>query len=270
MKRALYSLDDEEFITFLGRTQDVLSQHEIPYAFVGGVASQAHIASALCKQNKRTLSEMSHSSDIRIQDYLRATDDVDITLDLRKFGNDPQDVLVTQRVVNAVKDIADDEIYSSPLQNVVAIKLERLGAKRPTFRLGLNEDADSPDSELSLNFYYGPQDTNARWSPQMIEFENIHYYPFFDSAQTIAIPYGETSVIPLRVKGLEALLATKIARARPKDWADIMSIYQYNTQAGVPVNVSEVERLLCSPDPKYQVVNSELVASFEKFKTLIE
>lgn len=270
MKRALYSLDDEEFITFLGRTQEVLSHHEIPYMFVGGVASQAHIAGGLSKQMNRTLSEMSHSSDIRIQDYLRATDDVDITLDLRKFGDNPQDVLVSQRVVNAVKEIAGDELYSSPLQNVVSIKLERLGAKRPTFRLGLNEDADSPDRELSLNFYYSPQDTNTRWSPQMIEFENAHYYPFFDSAQTIAIPYADNSVIPLRVKGLEALLATKIARARPKDWADIMAIYQYNTKAGVPVNMQEIERLLCSPDSKYQVTNESLIASFEKFQALVK
>jgi hypothetical protein len=264
MKRALYSLDDEEFVTFLGRTQEVLQNHGIPYMFVGGVASQAHIASALTKQENKALYDLAHNSDVRIQDHLRATDDVDITLDLRAFG-DAQDVRVAQRVLNAVADIEGEGLYSSPMHNVVEIKLERHGAKRPVFRLGLNENADSSDRELSLNFYYSPQDTNTRWPAQMVEFDHANYYPFFDSAQTVALPYSQTAVIPLRVKGLEALLATKLARARPKDWADIIAIYQHSQEAGIPLNVDAIKDLLCAPDPRLGITNEALVHAYTQF-----
>jgi len=271
MKRALYSLDDEEFMTLLERTDLALKNRNIPYMFVGGVATQAHIANYLCQKEKATLYGLAHS-EFRIQDHLRATDDADITLDPRKISDDPRDLRVYQEVMDVLHDIeGDDGLYASPTGNhLVSIKLERSGRKRPIFRLGLDKDADSSDSEVSLNLYYGPNDTNDRWPREMVEFEDRYYFKFFDTCERVSIPFSPERNVDINVKGIEQLLATKIARARPKDWADLLLLYEHAQEAGSPIDMGEVERLLSATDPRYDVPNTILVNRLEKLKVLIK
>lgn len=271
MKRALYSLDDEEFMTLLERTDTVLKDRNIPYMFVGGVATQAHIVKCLAKTQGKTLYDLTHSQDFRIQDHLRATDDADITLDPRGISKDPSNTKVYSEIMAALKQIEGTGPYMSPTgEHLVSIKLERLGKKRPVFRLGLDEEADSQDSEVSFNFYYGPQDTNNRWAQEMVDFERNHYFDFFKTAQRIKIPFSEGRPISLDVKAIEPLTATKIARAREKDWSDILLLYRHSNEAGEPIDLGEVERLLSSKDSRYQIPNQVLMDRFEKFKFLIK
>lgn len=272
MKRALYSLDDEEFITLLERTDQVLRGRNLPYMFVGGVATQAHIVKYLCKKKEgTTLYDLSHDHDFRIQDHLRATDDIDITLDPRAISDNILDVRVSQEVIDSLKEIEGNGVYTSPTGNhLVSIKLERSGAKRPIFRLGLDEEADSPDSEVSFNLYYGPKDTNNRWPQEMVDFERANYFGFFDTAESISIPFCPGKNIDLRVKGVEQLLATKIARAREKDWTDLLLLYRHSNEAGQPVDLAEIKRLLHAEHPTYKVSNERLINRFEKFKHLIK
>ena len=272
MKRALYSLDDEEFMVLLERTDEVLRGRNIPYMFVGGVATQAHIANCLCKKNGTTLHNLAHSSEFRIQDHLRATDDADITLDTRKISDNPHDLKVHQEIMDALHDIeGDGGIYSSPTGNhLVSIKLERSGKRRPVFRLGLDKEADSPDSEVSLNLYYGPQDTNDRWPREMVEFEDKHYFEFFDTCKRISLPFSSGTNVNINVKGIEQLLATKIARGRPKDWSDLVLLYEHCRDACNPADLAEVERVLTARDKRYNVPNDILIGRFEKFKALIK
>ncbi len=272
MKRPLYSIDDEEFMTLLERTGEVLRARSIPYIFVGGVATQAHIVNYLCqKREGTTIYGLSHDHDFRIQDHLRATDDADITLDTRRISDNSQDVKVHQELIESLRDIEGEGDYISPTgDHLVSIKLERSGAKRPVFRLGLDRDADSPDSEVSLNFYYGPEDTNNRWPKEMADFERANYYDFFNTVQNLSIPFSPGKNVNLLVKGVEQLLATKIARAREKDWTDILLLYRHSNESGKPINMSEIERLLSAEDSRYHTSNLVLLDRFDRFRNLVK
>jgi hypothetical protein len=271
MKRQLYDLTDEEFMTLLERTDSVFRNREIPYMFVGGVATQAHIVNYLCQKEKKTLYDLANSDKFRIQDHLRATDDVDITLDSRKISKYSSDIKVHQEIMEVLNEIKGEGIYTSPSRNhLVSIKLERPGKKRPIFRLGLDKEADSPDSQISLNFYYGPEDTNDRWPKEMVDFERANYFDFFNTAKCISIPFSHEGNIDLNVKGIEQLLATKIARARVKDWADILLLYGHAIKAGQSINLNEVKKILHAKHPRYDIPNETLIDKFEKFKFWIK
>ena len=272
MKRALYSIDDEEFMALIERTGQTLSQRAIPYMFVGGVATQTHIVNYLCKKEGTTLQDLSHSPNFRIQDHLRATDDIDITLDARILDEEGSNkVRVSQEIMEALKEIEGEGVYESPSgEHLVSMKLERLGSKRPVFRLGLDREADSPDSEVSLNLYYGPNDTNNRWPSEMVEFEKANYFDFFETATDIQIPFTQDRKVRLLVKGPEQLLATKIARAREKDWTDMLLLYRHANESGNSIDLKEVEQLLSARDPRYHVTNDNLINRFKKFKYLIK
>ena len=83
MKRQLYDLTDEPFVMFVDRLDEVLKGEEIRYNVVGGVASQAYILDMLSKKHDRPIDGLVRYEDVRVQDYLRSTDDVDIALDLK-------------------------------------------------------------------------------------------------------------------------------------------------------------------------------------------
>jgi len=271
MKRALYSLDDEEFMTLLERTDGVLRSRNIPYMYVGGVATQAHIINYICKKEGTTLCELAHSNGFRIQDHLRATDDADITLDTRGISDGSSPVEAQREVMDVLREIEGEGLYTSPTSNhLVAIKLDRPGVRRPVFRLGLDTEAESPDSEVSFNLYYGPEDTNTRWPQEMMEFERQNYFDFFNTAKRISIPYCPAKNVDVNVKGIEQLLATKIARAREKDWTDLLLLHKHSLEAGEPINLDEVQKLLSAEDPKYHVPSELLMERFEKFRFLIK
>ena len=72
------------------------------------------------------------------------------------------------------------------------------------------------------------------------------------------------------MKGPEQLLATKIARAREKDWTDMLLLYRHANESGNSIDLKEVEQLLSARDPLYHVTNDNLINRFKKFKYLIK
>ena len=266
MKNQIYTLADEDFITLLERTHNAFNELRIPFMFVGGVATQTHITNYLC-QSAKTLSELVDSPDFRLQDYLRATDDVDITLDKNEF----RQVDLIKKIFEAYKLIqGENGLFVSPSENhLVAIMLDRHGAKRPVFKLGIDKEPEAvaldSDRLVSLNFYKGPEDTNTRWSSEIRDFERRYYYDFMNRGVDVKIPYCPGKNITLRVKKAEDLLATKLVRGRPKDWDDILALTQYSAEAGKPIDYNEVGRLLTSEDPKYGKPNLAFVERFEEF-----
>ena len=269
MKRALYSLADEEFVTLLARTDSAFQEAKMPYMFVGGVATQAHIANYLCKENNKTILDLVESSDFRIQDYLRATDDVDITIDPRNSDNE---IEVGKKVLYVLDDIVGKEgtFMSISGDHLVCIDLQRKGIKRPLFRLGLDKEANNPERVASFNFYFGPEDTNDRWNNDIREFEKQYYFDFMDKGTQINIPYCPQKNIVLKVKKVEDLITTKIIKGREKDWTDILSLVKHSKNAGMPVDYKKIEEMLCNDKNEYQKPNLNFVEKFEKFNKVIK
>lgn len=270
MKRALYDLTDEEFALLVDRMVISLDQSVIPFMFVGGIASQTYIASALCKKYRKNLLELAESNDFRVQDYLRATDDLDITLDPRKIQGEQGEITFNQKILDALKNVVSDGgVYTSLSGNhLVNIAIERMGLKRPVFRLGLDTDANDPEKTSSVNFYSGPEDTNNRWSGDVISFEKQHYFDFMKDVQRVSIPYASGRSLIVPVKKLEHLIATKIVRSREKDWSDVIGLTKYNEMAGIPVSYDEVRSVLATPITGSGQSHLSFTEKFDKFMEL--
>lgn len=268
MKRALYTIADEEFATLLERTHNAFEESGIKYMLVGGTAIQSHLAKYLCRDGK-TMSDLVESPDFRIQDYFRATDDIDMTLNRNGHGYD--EVQFAQHILSILDKIEGRKEgegcgeHMSPTENhIVSIKIDRRGVFRPIFNLGL-DNSPSSDRAVSFNMYKGPKDTNERWSQEIREFEGLHYDEFMERREKVTIPFCKSKNLYLMVKNPEDLIATKVIRGREKDWADALSLARQSELSGRSIDYSQIEKILCSPDPKYEVPNAVLVEKFEQF-----
>jgi hypothetical protein len=268
MKSQTYTLADEDFLTLLERTDVTFRKLGIPFMFVGGIATQAHIANYLCGETK-TLKDLVDSSDFRLQDYFRATDDVDITLDKNGFP----EVDFYKKLFEAFKEMRgeNDGLFVSPsTDHLVSISMERQGAKRPVFRLGIDKEAQDSERVVAFNLYKGPEDTNERWSQEIRDFEKQNYYDFMNRGVNMAVRYCPGKSIPLRIKRVEDLVATKLIRGRPKDWEDILGLTTYSADAGKPINYEEIGKILCKDDPKYGKPNLVFVEKFEQLMSHVK
>jgi len=268
MKNALYTITDEEFATLLERTNDAFEKSKIKYMLVGGTAVQSHLAKILCVGGK-TITNLVESPDFRVQDYFRATDDIDLTLNRNGHGYD--DVQLGQAILSVLDDIEGKKEGSgygdhmSPTENhIVSIKLDRRGVSRPIFSLGLDGSPNS-DKAVSFNIYKGPKDTNERWAAEIREFELLHYDEFMERRENVKIPFCSNKNLYWMVKNLEDLIATKVVRGREKDWADVLLLARQSELASKPINYSQVEKILCTPDKRYDKPNLAFVEKFEQF-----
>lgn len=267
MKRAIFTLADEQFLTLLERTHLEFEREKIPYILVGGAAVQAHILNYICQKEGVTIRELVESPSFRVQDHLRGTDDIDITLDTRVLGSDTDTAQKILGCLNAI--VGENGSYISPSENhLVNVKLERTGLKRPIFGICLDRDELNDDDKVSFNLYHGPKDTNRRWASDMREFEEKFYFDFMSRASTINLNYCKQGrSITLRVKSPEDLLATKIARSREKDWSDSLSLFRHSREAGNPINLHMVEALLYSPDAQGNP-NLDLTRKYDNFENV--
>ncbi len=273
MKKEIYSLADEEFVTLLDRTHRAFEKNAVPYMLVGGVAIQAHIIQYLCKTGK-TLLDLIKDPNFRMQDHLRATDDIDITLK----GNGEDEIAFANRLYNVLDDIVgkkegeEEGVFFSPTRNhLISIALSRKGLSRPIFRLGVDKEPD-PESIVSFNLYKGAKDTNERWGQEIRDFESKFYYVFMDRAMEVEVPYcsGQEEKINLRVKKPEDLIATKLIRGRPKDINDILSLANHSEEAEMPIDYDAVRDILCSNDPRYNKPNLAFVEKYEWFIDMLK
>lgn len=273
MKRSLYTIADEEFATLLERAHASFAAKGMRYMLVGGVATQAHIVSNLCKDG-RTLMDFVEDPNFRLQDFLRATDDVDITLSPEKSGElmtDEERVKHAEKVYSVLDEIVGDKnhyghgLFISPTgEHLVAISLERKGIARPVFMLGL-DNKPTEDKNVSFNLFKGPEDTNPRWGNDIFEFERRFYNDFMDRGVELEVPFSDGKKIALRVKKIEDLLATKIIRGRDKDLWDTLSLARHSERAGTPIDYEAIRKLLSGNDPIYDKPTISFIEKFEKF-----
>ena len=259
MKRALFDLTDEEFATLLERTDLAFRNAGIPYMFVGGSAVQTINSSYLCDHFGMSLIDLANSDKVRMQDCLRATDDVDIALKL-----DGDAVEASKRIYSALNGIVG-EAFSPTEEHIVTIGWNRKGHVKPQFLLGIDDIVD-PSAIAAFNIYRAPKDLK---DSALDEFEERFYDIFLNRAVDIKIPYCSGKTITLRVKNPEDTLATKIVRGREKDMADALSLAKYSLMAGKPIDYRIVESTLCGKERKYDVPNTLLRERYNAFKELL-
>ncbi len=267
MKRELFNVADEEFMVLLDRANRCFVESGIPHMFVGGVANQIHIANYLCQVAGKNLLDLVNTEDIRMQDHLRSTDDVDIAyrLGLRGGDNEESTIRRMQAIYRILDRIVEDEVYLSPSeQHLVSIKISRRAHSRPKFNLSV-DGVEYDDKDVTFNLYGAPKEVSEG---NLKEFEDRFYDLFLSRAVNINLPYSERRNIHLRVKSPVDQLITKVVRGRPKDISDAMSLIVHSNVTGSPIDLGEARKVLCSPDSRYGCQSDYLCERYDKLVEL--
>jgi hypothetical protein len=150
MKRSLYDLIDEPFIMFVNKVGEVLNEEGIKHNIVGGVAVQAYILDMLTKKYGKNILEIVEDERIRAQDYIRGTDDIDVSLSLK--GDDVEKI---KKINHILPKFAYEDI--SPIgESIIEFRTERVGASRPIYRVYV-DDAGSKEDVISMNLSRGQE-----------------------------------------------------------------------------------------------------------------
>ena len=234
-KRGLFSLADEEFAHFVTEVGKGLDRAEIPYIFVGGTAVQMHSLKRLSQKWGMNISELSKSH--RLQDYLRATDDVDLALSEQVYANfaHNDDLGYAKVILTVLEDICGRESFSPSEEHLLEYKLSRPGVKRPVFNV-LTDSETSDNQRILLNI--------GRKASDLRGVDTSFYQKFVDSGETITIPYNSKYSIQGRVISLTPLIATKTANLRPKDLMDVQNLANLIKGSEESVDFKLVEKIL--------------------------
>ena len=237
MKRQLYDLTDDPFVVFVNKVENVLKAENIPHNIVGGVASQAHILDMLTKKHGKSVEDLTRDKEVRVQDYVRSTDDVDVALDLEGEIDDTDKI---RRITTEILPKFNFTELSPDGESILEFKSERIGASRPRYRVYVNDKGDIEDV-IAMNIGRQPKDLHS--------LDPALYTEFLNQGKEITIPYSEGYTLNLRVPRLEHLLASKISQSRAKDLMDNKNLASLIKDLGVELDFAEISRTL---SPKHE------------------
>lgn len=246
MKRALYSLADEEFAFLVDRVGEELRKREIPHIFVGGTAIQAHLLDRFVEKYGLDIASLASGEQLRLQDYLRCTDDVDLAL---QFARDATDEKEVARRITDLCSAVGGEILSKTENNIFEYGIERKGIKRPIFSVSVDGERKE---RIALNI--------SRKSSDLRNLESRFYNEFIENGQELTVPYAPGFNLRVRVPKPEHVLATKISHFRAKDTMDMQNLVALMRATGEEVDLEEIKRILLP----------EHTRKYEKFLSLIE
>lgn len=245
MKREIYSLKNEEFAFLVRRIGEVLRELQVPHTVVGGTAVQAYTLERMCRQSGLTVSQLERDRNVRLQDHLRATDDIDLAL---KFPDGMDDSKKANVIFTFLEMVKGDYVTPGDDAHLVEYEFERKGIQRP--RLTMKID-DAEGESIALNI--------SRREADLYRLEGKFYTEFIERGRDLVVPYAPGFDVSLKVYQQEHVLATKIAQMRPKDLMDIQSLIAVVRASKGEVDFAELERVLL---PVHQV-------NYERFRGLV-
>lgn len=246
MKRALYNITDEEFAYFVNEIGKGFDEQTIPYVFVGGTATQMHIIKRLYNIHKQDINTM--AEDVRLQDYLRSTDDIDVALSSGVYNGD--NIRYIEKI-NKFQDFLNQEVISPTEEHVVKYESVRKGAKRPVFQIHVDDKTDD-EKRIALNISRRPQD--------LVNLESKFYQFFVDNGKRVEVPYNQNLNINVKVINPIHLLAAKISHFRAKDTMDIHNLVDLMRDNNEQIDFGKIKEIL----------GVNYSANFERFLSLIK
>lgn len=230
MKRQLYNLTDEPFAMIVGRIGLVLKDEGIEHNIVGGAAVQSYVLHMLTEKYNQNICELIYNPNIRIQDYIRSTDDIDLALKLE--GDDTKKI---RRINTILPKFVFEEI--SPCgESIIEIRPERIGASRPIFKVYI-DGKGSQEEVIAMNINRGK-------GGDIRNLEDHWYNTIIENSQELIIPYTPNYSLRVVVPKLEHLLVEKIAGSRAKDLMDNKNLADLSKERGRELNFKEMESML--------------------------
>jgi len=249
MKREIYNLSDEELAYLIGNLDEKMNAEKIPYIIVGGTAVQAQVLKRLHQKTGRTLAELAEDSKIRLQDYVRSTDDVDLAISSR-IERERGEVDFAKKIFGVLESLAVPEAISPSGEYILGYQLVRKGIKRPVFQIYIDEETND-ERRLALNIGRNPRDLE--------NLDSQHYDEFIERGEEIVLPYNSDFTLRMRVIRPEHLLASKVSKFRAKDTMDIHTLADLMREGGEEIDFNEMRRLLL---PEY-------TRNYERFLDLV-
>jgi hypothetical protein len=234
MKRELYNLANEELAFFVDRLHKQMEKEEIPYILVGGTAIQAHVLQRLSNKTGKNLSDLTLNPEIRLQDYIRSTDDLDLAISssvLKKYG----EVGFNERINRVLSGLQVNETVSPSEEFLLNYKLIRKGIKRPRFQIYVDGEGND-EMQIAMNI--------GRSKKDLQNLNSDNYDLFVEKGQILQVPFNPNFTINTRVIKPEHLIANKVARFRAKDTMDIHSLADIMRDCGEKLDLTEIKKLL--------------------------
>ena len=239
-KRELYNLGDEELLYLVHNLGKQMSKEEMPYLLVGGTAVQAHILKRLHERTGKTLSQLVEDPEIRLQDYIRSTDDIDLAIHssvVRQLG----DVEFGKRINRILDGLTNGEVISPSEEHILDYSLARRGIQRPVFQISVDSETDT-NMQIAMNIGRKPEDLHG--------LDEKFYDGFINEGQEVSIPYNDKFTLRTRIIKPEHLLASKIAQFRPKDTMDLHNLSDMMREGDETLDLTEIKGILL---PEYSI-----------------
>jgi hypothetical protein len=235
MKRQIYDLTDEEFGFFANHIGRTLANRDINHLFVGGTAVQAHILSALCKKYNCTIEDLVLRDNPRLQDCIRATDDIDMIWNIP--GSDEDGIKRASSTIFNVLDSLEGEYLSPSNNHLLKYNLQRKGIKKPIFYVEKDGRVDR-DASISLNI--------SRDRKDLLNLDEKYHNLFLEDAVNLAIPFSSETGYHLQLRTINPnyLLATKISNFRAKDVMDLQNLTQAFRDSGFKIDYERIKDIL--------------------------
>jgi len=230
MKRSLYDLIDEPLTMFVNKVCDVLKDEGIHYNIVGGVAVQAYILDMLTKKYGEDVLRIAEDGGVRVQDYIRGTDDVDVVLSLQG-----EDVEKIKRINSILPKFAYEDISPSG-ESIIEFRTERVGASRPKYRVYV-DDIGNQEDVIAMNISRGQK-------KDLHKLDYFWYDEFLKHSKELNIPFFKEFGLKINVPKLEHLLSSKIAQSRAKDLMDNQNLSTLVKDSGIELDFNEIEKIL--------------------------
>ena len=208
MKEALYDILDGEYCFLLDRITKVFKSRDLNSAIVGGAAAQIHISNFLSKVYKKSVEDLFIDGDLRPQDHIRGTDDIDVVVYNELLAQKPE--IYHGHILRAIDELECTNVESPDKNDIYDISIKRKGLKRPILLVkSLNKL-----SEIKMNVPNTPTD--------MFHLDQSNYVDMIKNAETIVLPYNSYFNPEIRVYSFDDVLASKIMHNRPKDHFDAL------------------------------------------------
>lgn len=244
MKQPLYDILDDEYCFLLDRITAQFLKDGLNPSIVGGAAVQVHIANLLSKIHGKNIEDLFVDGDLRKQDHIRATDDIDITLHNAELAENRANY--DGNIIQTLAKIPCKNEESADGNNVYDIYMERSGVVRPVlFVHSLNAT-----SRIRLNISKYPTDIQ--------NLGQEHYIPMIENAKMVELHYNDKFRPKIRIHSLSDVIAAKLANGRAKDKFDVNVLGKCALLAGKEIDKKRILHLLGRTDENVEMVEEYL------------
>ncbi|MBS3073422.1 nucleotidyl transferase AbiEii/AbiGii toxin family protein [Candidatus Pacearchaeota archaeon] len=230
-KLALYDILDGEYCFLLDRVTRIFKEKGLNPAIVGGAAVQVHAANLLSQTYNRSIEDLFAEGELRQQDHIRSTDDIDIAV-LDKELLMKNQTEYKNKIMSAIQEIPVKDIESSDKNDLYDISIERMGLRRPIIHVR----SFNKGSRISFNISNSPTD--------LYHLGQTQYVSMIENAQDIVLNYGSDFSPVIRVYQLADVIATKLSACRAKDIFDIINLRECAKRAGKEIDRKRLVEIL--------------------------